>query len=192
MILTAYLGLAVTFLILITLLLMLLIKVKGRIITKFVIIPVVIWYSLVLLYLPNSFMGWPTGDEIPDNSIILTIFFNEPRGSSKGAIYLLVLTKNIDTSKRSLFEQLDYRGVFKYNYINTPRIYRIPYNRGVHKALFEKLMLAKKSGKDLIKKGKINFDDLASLEDMGAFKVMNQVELDPRLQKKYGENEEQE
>lgn len=137
-ILTGYIGLAIAFIIITTILIFFLISSKIHVIIKIVVIPIVIWYGMVLFFTPDNLRGWPTDQPIPDDSRVISVLINEPDTISKGAIYLWVIDK--DTKKTIL----DPENMFCYNEKNTPRVYKIQYNKELHKRL---IMALKKAGK---------------------------------------------
>jgi len=143
-ILTAYAGLSIAFVIITSLFLYFIIGSKAPLLVKAVLIPIVIWFTLALYFTPEKLMGWPTPAEPPDKSIILLPIIKEPAGDSKGFIDLLVIVR--EESKKSLIEQLKPGNVFSYNSKNTERIYRLPYDKELHKAIVEARKNAKKIG----------------------------------------------
>jgi hypothetical protein len=158
-ILTAYAGLSLAFVIITSLFLYFIIGSKAPVLVKFVIIPIVIWFTLALYFTPGKLMGWPTPAEPPNNSIILLPIVKEPVGDSKGFIDLLVIVR--EESKKSLIEQLKPGNVFSYNSKNTERIYRLPYDRDLHKKLTEAQKKARKNGGFMMysRKGKSQYED---------------------------------
>ncbi len=144
-ILSGYSGLAVAFIIVAALHLYFIIYSKAKVITKALIVPLVLWYSLVLFYTPEKLMGWPTSSSMPDNSRVLSMMFREPFKNSPGSIYILAVGYT-EVNKSNIGEALDPSHVFGYNERNTPRFYKLPYNRELHKRLKEGEKKAKKTG----------------------------------------------
>jgi len=153
MIITGYIGLAIAFIMITAVLLFFLTDSKIHVLIKVVIIPVVLWYSLVLFSMPDNLRGWPTDQPIPNDSRVISLLINEPSVSGMGAIYLWVIDKEF---KKTI---LDPRNAFCYHTNNTPRVYKLPYNKELHKRLIEALQKAKQVGgfiivKNLFGKGK--------------------------------------
>jgi len=143
-ILASYSGLSLAFAIISALFLYFIIGSNMKVVVKAVIIPIVIWFTLVLYFTPQKLMGWPTPAEPPDGSVIILPIIKEPSGGSKGFIDMLVIVRN--ESKQSLIDQLDAKNVFSYRADNTPRLYRLPYDRNMHKDLLEAQKAIKKRG----------------------------------------------
>jgi len=153
MILTGYIGLAIAFIIISSVLLFLLIRSKTHVIVKICIIPIVIWYGMALFYIPDNLRGWPTDQQISNDSRVISILINEPSTNSNGGIYLWLIDKEF---KKVI---LDPRNVFCYNEKNTPRVYKLQYTKELHKKLTIALKKAKETGgfitvKSLFGKGK--------------------------------------
>ena len=117
-------GLAIAFIILTFLILYLIIETKKHFIIKFIVIALAMWYSVVLLYTPPKLMGWPTNKQMPPNTIILNVLFDEPKPDSKGAIYVLGVTQLMEV-KMEVWEQFHYKNIFSYNANDMPRLYVI-------------------------------------------------------------------
>lgn len=144
-ILLGYNGLAVAFIIIAALHLYFIIYSKARVITKALIVPLVLWYSLVLFYTPEKLMGWPTPSSVPDNSRVLSMMFREPFKGSPGSIYILAIGYT-GVNKSNIGEALDPGHVFGYSEKNVARLYRLPYNRVLHKRLKRGEKKAEESG----------------------------------------------
>ena len=182
-ILSAYFGLCIAFIIIASLLLYFIINSKAHVLIKAVIIPIVIWFTLVLYFTPDKLMGWPTHAEPPDGSIVLLDIIKEPGAGQKGFIDLLVIVR--DSSKLTLFEQLNPVNTFSYNDKNTERIYRLPYDRDLHKKLIEAKKKAGRSrGMITYKRGKKKPGEKANnqsnFKDDAGFKVINPVTIIPK------------
>lgn len=133
-IISAYSGLGVAFIIIASLFLYFFINSKGHIGFKMLLIPIVLWYSLVLLYMPPKMMGWPTTQEPFGENRLIQLLIKEPFKNNPGAIYLLVIGD--EGEKVSLMNKmLNPKYTFEYNQENTPRFFKIPYDRELHKQL---------------------------------------------------------
>ncbi len=100
-ILLGYSGMALAFVIIAAIHLYFIIYSKANIVVKAVVIPIVLWYSLVLFYTPSKLMGWPTSQSIPKNSRVLSMMIREPLRGNPGAIYILTINYS-DVEKLSL------------------------------------------------------------------------------------------
>lgn len=180
-IISAYLGLTLAFVIITFILLYFVINSKSHVILKAGAITVVIWYSLVLFYTPPRLMGWPTSQSLPDESRIIYTLVSEPRKGEIGSIYLIVISVNDD--KKSLAQQINPKHIFDYNSKNTPRIYRIPYERKFHKNLEKAKKKAGPTGiiklKKKLKKEPQNKGGKSSkkIEEEFKLEVLNPMEL---------------
>jgi len=143
-ILAGYFGLSLAFVIISSVFLCFIIGSKINVSVKAVLIPLVVWFTLVLYYTPGKLMGWPNPGEPPDNSIILLYLIKEPAGDKAGFIDMLVIMN--DTSKRSFVDQLAPVNVFGYTDTNAERMFRLPYERKLHEELVEKSKEAKRKG----------------------------------------------
>lgn len=112
------LGLVVGYIILAILLLWSFIKPNTSTLLKFILIPIIIWYGLVMYFIPPNLSGKPKIGDPPNNSIILYGWIVE-KGSDTG-LYLWVL----DPTTKPKFT-LDPREFFKHLFNNAPRSYRM-------------------------------------------------------------------
>lgn len=153
-ILLGYNGLATAFIIIAALHLYVIVYSKGGVVIKALLIPMVLWYGLVLFYTPGKLMGWPTPQPIPDNSRVLSMMFREPFKGRPGSIYILVISR-AGIGKSNIEEVLNPKYIFGYSEKNVPRLYRLPYKRELHKRLKDGEREAKKKGGFMsISKGK--------------------------------------
>ena len=172
-----YAGLIVSYIILISLFLYILIKLRGKWFIKAICIFVFIYYSIAMAYSINSIMGWPTSGKIPRNARIIWIQIQEPHW-----IYFWLQTEWKDDD---IF-LLDPRKVFEYHALKEPRIFKIPYTKEQHKKILEAMRQKKgmpgsqiiTKGKKGDKKGKTGrqIKDSKNLE----YKVLNPFELFPK------------
>lgn len=178
-ILSAYIGLTIAFMIVVFILLYFVINSKSHVILKAGAITVVIWYSLVMLYTPPRLMGWPTYQSLPDESRIIYTIVQEPKDGVEGSIYLLVI--GMDDDKKPLIQQINPKHIFNYNSKNTPRLYRMPYDRGFHKKLERAKRKAGKKGMVILKHGKPQKNkggrSSKKIKDRFKFKILNPMEL---------------
>jgi hypothetical protein len=185
-ILTAYAGLSLAFVIIASLFLYFIIGSKAHVVIKAVLIPIVIWFTLVLYFTPAKLMGWPTPAEPPDGSIVLMQIVKEPVGDVDGFIDLVVVVR--DESKRMLIEQLKPVNIFSYNAENTVRIYRLTYDRDLHKKLLEARKKARKingyttynRSSTKSKEGKSGKTKPGAHKDDSPFKVVNPADKLPK------------
>ena len=130
---SGHIGLTAAFTLIATVLLWLFIKSNIKFFIKALMVPLVLWYSLVLYHTPGKFMGWPSEGSIPKNSIVRSIIINEPKGKDQGGIYLWL--SDMDKEKEEAKIDVNPKTVFVYNDKKTPRAYKLPYTRKMHKKL---------------------------------------------------------
>lgn len=152
-ILTAYSGLAIAFIIIVAILLYFLIATKLKLVIKIALIPLVIWYSLVLFYTPGKMMGWPTYENIPPKSRLIYYMVKEPMGTEEGCIYFWVIAYK--DHKTRIIDQLNPKNIFSYSEDSAPRAFRIPYTRENHKKINKavKELMKKRGGVILLEGG---------------------------------------
>lgn len=137
---SGYIGLAIAFVILSTIILWLFINTRGRIFIKAMLIPATVWYGLVLFYSVPNLMGWPSSQSIPDNSQVLAIQIKEPNSKyhDSGAIYLWISTRPMPKSTaQTPTTWLNPKTIFTYDSTTDPRAYKLPYSRNTHKAIMQ-------------------------------------------------------
>jgi len=184
---SGYIGLTIAFVIIAAIVLWFAIRTPGQIIIKALLIPVAVWYGLVLYYAVPNLMGWPISESIPDNSQVLAIRIQEPdpKENDPGAIYFWLNIKPDSKSfEQTLKAQLNPKSIFSYNSETRPRAYQLPYSRKLHKAIVEAQRRAQgvpgaqirtKQGKS--KRGPLGNDDSkAKLE----LKIVNPIKALPK------------
>lgn len=131
-----YTGLAISFVMFAFIILVIFIRANNiSWKSKFVTIPLVLLYSIVLYYTPGQFMGYASGDvEDVGQVIVLHYFVVED-----DAIYFMVLDYNKENISMLLPRPVDAtKG-------RSPRLYKIKYNSEIHKALLKAWAQQKKS-----------------------------------------------
>ena len=137
---SGYIGLTIAFVIISAIVLWFSIRTPGQIIIKALLIPITVWYGLVLYYSVPNLMGWPISQSIPDNSQVLDIRIKEPdpKHNDPGAIYFWVnINPDSKNSQQTLAAKLHPKNMFSYNGKSQPRAYQLPYSRKLHKAIVE-------------------------------------------------------
>lgn len=177
-----YIGLSISFLIVLLILLVIFTKAKVDKKFKLLLIPLTIWYSLVLYSIPNNFSGWATESEPPDKSIILGLWVQEPTLKEAGGVYFWVV--HYPSQEEVIKFSLNPKEFVTYIYSQQPRNYKISYDKGFHKKLLEaqknqaqekgSILQYRKGTKPGSKKGKGEFRD-----DSG-FKLLRPEELLPK------------
>lgn len=127
-----YAGLAVAFVIMMSILLAIFIKatnISWKI--KFTVIPLVLWYSIALYNVPGNFMGWPTEKITGLNEVFILAY----RIEENKAIYFWII--DYDTGNSRVI--IDPSGAFTPYIEGTPRLIKIKYNSKIHDALLEAL-----------------------------------------------------
>lgn len=125
MIAAGLMGLAVAFVLLASIWAWILIRATKYRALKFVMIPILIWYSLVVYFAPSNLIGWPCKTEPPDGAIILAFQISEPT-----YIYIWAVDGAYDP-----IPTLDPRGLTKYTFTGTPRAHTVLYTKSLHKEL---------------------------------------------------------
>lgn len=143
--------LTVTFVILAALLLWLCVDKKISKVLKGLMIAVVIWFGLALFYVPSNIMGWPVDiayKDMPDMGVILSWKIIEPSvNPPEAGIYLWLVPKRYGEPEKSLYEivLIDPRHAFTYTVKDTPRCYRLPYEKSEHEDLSKSARRARKA-----------------------------------------------
>jgi hypothetical protein len=179
-------GLAITYLLISVPLLIICVKSNISGLYKFLLIPIVLWYSMVLYSVPGNFMGWPKYQEPPDKAIVLSSWIEEPKQNDKGGIYLWALNFPKVTKKEITFNPQAFIDQVKKE---IPRAYKIPYSKEMH----EKLLAAQKKQKEeqsLMQwhRGKSKFGERGKTgkkkegEDESGFTLVKPQELLPKIE----------
>lgn len=175
-------GLSIAFLLLATIVLYFVIKTKGHYVMKGIVVALTLYYSLILLYTPDKLLGWPTNDPMPPNTIILYILFDEPKPGEKGSIYLWAITRD-PSIENPILDQLNYKGIFRYNVLGVPRVYRIPYTKKNHQILYNMWVKAMNQNMYLMFSGSGGDRDRLGTEEnpltLNQFEVINKFEPSP-------------
>lgn len=124
---------------------------RKKIFIKAALILIVIWYAVAIQYALPRFAGWPTQQDIPDDSIVMSVVINEPRNEDKGGIYLWLTNLKKEESKTI---DLDPRTVFGYISNREPRAYGVPYSRELHKRIRKAQQRAERESGIMKLKGK--------------------------------------
>jgi len=172
-----YSGLALSFVVILVLGILIFIRPKVKPWMAILIIPILIWYGLVMLFVPNNILGWPVQgkDNLPERGRVLSVMIKEPSMTDKGMI-LLWMIGDIDKNN-TILESISPNKVFQYSQENIPRAYKLSYSRQLHNKIVEAQrrqgkngILIMKKDKGVIGKGKKKqgFED-----DQIKFKVLN-------------------
>jgi len=136
-------GLALTFVVLIAVMLLILIKANNvSFKLKVILIPLVIWYSTILYNVPYSFLGWPN-DRLPSQHEVLVLGATVNQDKS---IFIWVVDHNLKNAM-----SLDPRMAGSLNIDGVPRAYVIPYNSELHHEIIKLQELIRQQGKGVIK-----------------------------------------
>jgi len=101
---------------------------SGRAVRTFhraLLIPLLVWFGLVLLYVPNHLLGWPTNEEPVEELYMVGYSI----GKLASAIYIWGIPLQGDET--ASWWVLGYSPEDP----QAPRAYKIPYYRALHKAL---------------------------------------------------------
>jgi len=119
-----------------------LITTKGRYVYKCIGIFVLIYYVLIVYFSQSNIMGWPVKKDLPANAKIISVRVIEPNDNHEGGMWFWLNEK--PHFEEDLFNMVQPNKMFTYTGGVQPRSYKIPYDRELHKKLFEK---QKQSGK---------------------------------------------
>lgn len=182
-----YLGLSISFVIITTIFLIIFFKANVSNWIKLILVPVALWYGLLLYSIPNNFAGWAIDSEPLDKTIILNIWVEEPSIKNKGGIYFWGLVyPSIDELVKFNMDPSKFT-----TYINTssPRSYRIPYDEEFHKKWLEAQKQQREKGGILLYKkgmkpgsGTKGGKQKEGFEDNSGFRLINPEDLLPKVQ----------
>jgi len=98
-------------------------------------VPLVIWYSMALFYVPSHLVGWPSNNKIPENFLVISSMVQEPTRGQKGGIYFWGFEWD---AKKPVTNFINPRDSFIYIPESmTPRAFRVDYSVGLQKKLTE-------------------------------------------------------
>jgi hypothetical protein len=133
-------------------------------------IPAVLWYAVALYYVPPNFMGWPTKKWTVNNHDVIVRHIEVREGK---AIYFVIIDYNMKNVRKMLSP-----GNAFFPYIDdTPRLYEVPYNSKVHKAILDMQMKIAKRGRGILK---MDMDAMAGISKFSmekVFKLVDPMEL---------------
>jgi hypothetical protein len=187
-----YLGLVTAYILIASVLLWLFISSRTYLGIKILIVPVILWYGLVLYYTPGNLSGWPIEvssiDKLPDDAIITSIIIREPSKltSDPGGIFMTIIKPS---SKTKIAFTLNPKDAFTYTGSDLPRLYKVPYSRELHKQILEAQKMQKgRPGSSIKTKIKIKVKDgnkkgtigEENSNDKQMFRIVNPIELIPK------------
>ena len=184
-----YAGLTTAYVLIAAMLLWLFINSRTHLVAKVLLVPVVLWYGIVLYYTPSNLMGWPTSiaseKELPGDAFVVSIQIKEPskKKLDPGAIFITVIELG-DKPKVKL--SVNPKAAFTYNGHGEPRTFKVPYSKELHKKILEaekkrrgsrgsRIKTAKKIKKG--KKGTVGDGESKSKE---MFRIVNPIDLMPK------------
>ena len=185
-------GLATAFVILSALFLWFLIKSKIKLSIRFIIIPVVVWYGLVLYHTPSKLMGFPLTvnsiEEIPNYSVVLYVKVVEPDYKSSGYIYFYVVHPyNKYKKDKNIIQVLNPKKIFGFDDRNVPISYKLDYDKFLHKDLEkqrEKMKAMRGSVMRIVHgKGKMKDGQGRDENPDSEFEVLNPHKILPKVKK---------
>jgi hypothetical protein len=98
-----------------------------------VMVPLVIWYSMALFYVPSHLMGWPSNNKMPEKFLVISSWVQEPTKDQKGGIYFWGLEWEGQKPDRKLTSAKE---AFRYLPESmTPRAFRVDYSSALQKKL---------------------------------------------------------
>jgi hypothetical protein len=127
----------------------LIIRVRGNLVSKLVVISMCLWYTLAVISAIPSIKGWATDQSVSGSScVLISHHIDEPTW-----IYFWVL-KLSDKQLSEKIGQLDPRTAFQVEEGSSPRAYKTPYTKQLHKNLMELLTKRGEKGGMILLKGK--------------------------------------
>lgn len=182
-------GLATAFVILSSFFLWFLIKAKIRLSIRFIIIPVIIWYGLVLYHVPAKLMGFPLSvdviEQIPHGSVVLYLKIVEPNYKSQGCFYFYVVHPPGIQKEKSFLDVINPKKIFGFDATNTPISYKLKYDRKLHNEMIEAKKLKGSIPGSIMRIShggleKGDKDGKGRSKSKGSFKILNPHELLPK------------
>ena len=143
-------GITILYVLLMILLSWIIIGIKGRWITKGLIMAVAIWFSVTLYHSFHNFMGWPSEETMATKySELIWFQIKEPSKITNypGAIFLWIreMPKSEKTKGLTIKQLIDPMIWFTYQDESAPRAYKIPYSKEKHREL-RKAVEGRKTG----------------------------------------------
>jgi|GEM_PF-1178190 hypothetical protein len=133
-------GISIAFIIMIVIMLWFIIGGKGQWWMKVPLIGFGVYISVVIWFAMNGLLGWATPSQLPDKFRVHWIVVEEPDDEeNNGGIY--VWADDISKKKEEEIKELSWADKYMKPYVlplhnmtdNGPRVYKIPYNRELHK-----------------------------------------------------------
>ena len=162
---TQIIGIPLTFLVLFAVVLWFIILGKGKWWLKAAIVPVVLYFSLIIWFSLGQISGWASPNDMPDTFILHWSIVKEPSKkdvNDQGTIFIWAtqVDENLQVANQSLNPLLHPFTPRKNS--AEPRSYRLPYDRDMHEKLNAlQSMIAK--GKTVV--GKKNGKGIGTEED---------------------------
>lgn len=177
-----YLTIPVAFVSLVVLFLIVFVRAPLNKLIKFLTIPCIVWFGLVLYYSQPKLMGWPSDAEPPNGSLILSWHVILPGPDKIGGIYFWVVQPQKESDKHFL---LNPKELINYYENRSPKSYRIPYDEKRYLDLLEKQKHKEKIKGFLFydkrKKGgildKFKRGEEKEYKDDSGFKLIDPIEL---------------
>ena len=120
---------------------------KGHYVYKCLGIFVLVYYVLVIHFSQNNIMGWPLEADLPASAKIISVRIIEPNDNHEGGMWFWLNEK--PQLEQDIMNMLQPSKMFAYTGSVQPRSYKIPYDRELHKKLFEKQKQTGKGGRFL-------------------------------------------
>jgi hypothetical protein len=126
---------------------------KGNWLFKTIMVMIYLYYGILIWFSLDTYLGWPSKDQLPSKYIVYWAEIQEPDPNSEGVVYLWV--SELD-SKES-FTILGYN-----NKKGEPRVYELYYTKSFHKKIQDMLENIKKGSVYI--GGNQNTDDFEYIE----------------------------
>ena len=152
-----WLGIVVTYVILVSISIFLITSPKIKLIIKICLIPTIIWFSVALYYGANSLKGHPIDGEPPYGSFVVGVHVVEKGYRDVDAAIFLTVVSPEKAVLETFAHPVDPTQVYIYFKDGEPILYKLPYDREMHRQLREAMELSASSGGQMIygkKRGK--------------------------------------
>jgi len=142
-------GLVMMFLICAALLLWIIIGARGWWLCKLPVIAGTLYFAAVVWYSVDSYLGWPSQHHPPRKFQLHWAMVDEPmKGEEEqGGIYLWLTKMRHEDDQKAVKSWEPYVSWLGYEQVKSPRVYRVPYNRELHKQMAKAQSMLKKGQK---------------------------------------------
>lgn len=175
-----YLGITIGFILIAAFTAWSIIAVKGRILFKFIGTFILIYYGIAVFFSVKNILGWPIESNLPANAKIISVRIIEPSQDHEGGMWFWLNEK--PDYQKDFFNGLRPDKIFIYTGSIQPRAYKIPYDKKLHKKLFETQKQGSGGGKFLQtgKKGVKRAGEGSVDDKEPPFRIINPIDIFPK------------